>query len=684
MTETRLARLITFYSYKGGTGRSMALANTAWVLASNGKRVLVIDWDLEAPGLHRYFDPFLSDPDLVKSDGLIEFFIKFASAAIAPDEGSVQDNDQSWFEPYSNLIPYACPIDYPFAKPGCLDIVPAGRQDGNYSVRVNGFNWDRFFTVFGGGIFLESVKRRLRKEYDFILIDSRTGVSDTAGICSIQMPDDLVVCFTLNRQSILGSLAVARSAFDQRMTADGPRLKIWPIPTRIEAAEKLKRDRMHGYAMRVFQDLLPQIQQRELYWGSVSVPYQPFYAYEELLAVFGDPPGIQGSMLSAAEAIASKISDGEISRLAPQSEGTRLDILRRFPGLSADIESAQSAIRAERNVKPAMAERYRCYISHSAIDTVDSLLALFVSDLNRELQLITGQERGQCFFDNSTIPQSGDLAGWMRSTIDRADVYLVLVSPSYLQSEWLRQELDYVQSANKPILSVDWIPADSVDADVNWSKKLISQDVLKQFRFDPLGLKAGIRGSLRHSAAGSEYHDMVALLADHIFKRSLSLSAVQGQKAEDQVLRQLKALAVEYMDLRRRMQGGDGRTRLMQAIVEKMRSAFPAARYLLDRLAKSDSPGERLAAIVCLQAQPDINYIEWLARRVDPGIERPFVGYQAAVALRAAVHILFAVAAEDLEHCLRIALESIANKPDSDRDRTLRRALSELLQLASK
>jgi len=52
-------KIVTFYSYKGGTGRSMALANVAWILASNGKRVLAIDWDLEAPGLHRYFTPFL-------------------------------------------------------------------------------------------------------------------------------------------------------------------------------------------------------------------------------------------------------------------------------------------------------------------------------------------------------------------------------------------------------------------------------------------------------------------------------------------------------------------------------------------------------------------------------------------------------------------------------------------------
>ncbi|MFD2350514.1 AAA family ATPase [Nonomuraea ferruginea] len=60
MTESEHeGQVVTFYSYKGGAGRTMALANTAWLLASNGLRVLAIDWDLESPGLHKYFHPFL-------------------------------------------------------------------------------------------------------------------------------------------------------------------------------------------------------------------------------------------------------------------------------------------------------------------------------------------------------------------------------------------------------------------------------------------------------------------------------------------------------------------------------------------------------------------------------------------------------------------------------------------------
>ena len=59
LAEPRNGRIVTFYSYKGGTGRTMALANVAWILAANGYRVLAADWDLESPGLHRFLYPFL-------------------------------------------------------------------------------------------------------------------------------------------------------------------------------------------------------------------------------------------------------------------------------------------------------------------------------------------------------------------------------------------------------------------------------------------------------------------------------------------------------------------------------------------------------------------------------------------------------------------------------------------------
>ena len=44
----------TFYSFKGGVGRTMALVNVAVELANTGRRVLVVDFDLEAPGLDTF------------------------------------------------------------------------------------------------------------------------------------------------------------------------------------------------------------------------------------------------------------------------------------------------------------------------------------------------------------------------------------------------------------------------------------------------------------------------------------------------------------------------------------------------------------------------------------------------------------------------------------------------------
>ena len=56
-----MGTIVTFYSYKGGVDRSMALANVAFLLAQRGHRVLAIDWDLEAPGLERYFEEFKTE-----------------------------------------------------------------------------------------------------------------------------------------------------------------------------------------------------------------------------------------------------------------------------------------------------------------------------------------------------------------------------------------------------------------------------------------------------------------------------------------------------------------------------------------------------------------------------------------------------------------------------------------------
>ena len=316
-------RIITFYSYKGGTGRSMALANVAWILASNGKRVLMVDWDLEAPGLHRYFHPFLQDKNLASSSGIIDLVMSLEAAAIKPPgerqskEG--EPDNKSWYLSLAEIEKYTQPLAWTFPKGGVLDLLPAGRQDDSYAARTNSFDWARFYDKFGGGVFLEAVKNNMRKHYDYVLIDSRTGVSDIAGVCTIQMPDWLVVCFTLNIQSIEGSAAIAGTVRKERSRADyaleRPALRIFPVPMRVDYVEKERLETARESATKklsTFLDHLPERTRRE-YWGSVEVPYVPFYAFEEVLATIADAPALTNSLLASLERLTKYLTDGEIT-----------------------------------------------------------------------------------------------------------------------------------------------------------------------------------------------------------------------------------------------------------------------------------------------------------------------------------------------------------------------------------
>lgn len=326
----------------------MAVANIAWILATNGKRVLVIDWDLEAPGLHRYFRPFLSDPDLKETPGLINFFVDFVEAsrteAQISSSSSPTTQPDTWHQGYSNLLRYAVALDHEFPNGATLDFVPAGRQGPEYSLLVNSFHWRDFYEKLGGGVFLELVKSRLREEYDFILIDSRTGLNDTSGICTVQMPDDLVVCFTLNRQSIFGSRDVAEYAEQQRRKPNGsPGLRIWPVPMRVELAEKQRLDAGRTLMRKEFINTVWQLNrdERNRYLSDCEVFYVPYYAYEEILATIAEKPGQSGTLLHYYEKLTDYITSHQIRSIRVIPESLRRDLLSRYLGQN---ESAAKAI----------------------------------------------------------------------------------------------------------------------------------------------------------------------------------------------------------------------------------------------------------------------------------------------------------------------------------------------------
>ncbi|WP_444970720.1 FxSxx-COOH system tetratricopeptide repeat protein [Streptomyces sp. SAI-25] len=340
MSAGRDGRIVTFYSYKGGTGRTMALANTAWILAANGKRVLAVDWDLEAPGLHRFFHPFLEPATLGATTGVIDLITEYAWAATSPAQRA-----DDWHRDYARIQPHAVSLTpevlgWEFPKGGTLDFVSAGRQNREYSATVSTFDWDNFYDRLGGGHFFDALREDMKTHYDYVLIDSRTGLSDIADICTVHLPDVLVDCFTLSDQSIDGAASVARQ-ISERYT--GRPIRIFPVPMRIDEGEKEKADAGRALARLKFDRLPRDLSGDELtaYWGAVEIPYRPYYAYEETLATFGDEAGLTNSLLSAFERLTAVITDREITSMPPVGEEVRLRIrdafTRRRPALPADL-----------------------------------------------------------------------------------------------------------------------------------------------------------------------------------------------------------------------------------------------------------------------------------------------------------------------------------------------------------
>jgi len=330
MPQAREGQIITFYSFKGGTGRTMALANVAWILAASGKRVLMVDWDLESPGLYRYFGPFLSEEAVRDSSGVIDMIHDFESEARRRIEKGEPFHDVA---AYARVTQYTQSLDWDFPGEGTLDIMSCGRQNSDYPAIIGNLGWDVFYERLRGAQLFTALRADMKARYDYTLIDSRTGFGDIAGICTFDLPDILINCFTLNTQGIEGAAGVAADVAQYNRTRGvGRKIRVLPVPMRVENGEKAKVEAGRNLARRRL-GLLPEgvtDAQRDEYWTNVVIPYQPFYAYEETLATFGDDGSGPMTLLGAYERLAKYTTEGEVGSMPPMNAGEREYWRKRF------------------------------------------------------------------------------------------------------------------------------------------------------------------------------------------------------------------------------------------------------------------------------------------------------------------------------------------------------------------
>lgn len=151
-----------------------------------------------------------------------------------------------------------------------------------------------------------------------------------------------------------------------------------------------------------------------------------------------------------------------------------------------------------------------------------------------------------------------------------------------------------------------------------------------------------------------------------------SLAAGSNVGIED-LRQQVRKLATQYEALRATMASSHERTRKMEVIASQMRTLSLAAYPLLPELARSESAGDRLAAVTFLQARPSPSYYDWLADRLRE--EKPFIGYHAAVALQTAARASSPETRDQLRAAIDKALSNVGHLPEStDRVAVLRSA----------
>lgn len=194
--------VVTFYSFKGGVGRTTALVSCALQLAQQGKRVAVLDLDLEAPGL----GPLLGvDTDRGILDAIVDHL---ATGRI--DLDGLHTSPQILGTSLADRI----------------DVFPAGRLDRNFLEKLARLDfsaadpWGDAETIPVHRALRALIKKvRADLSPDYILLDARAGLHDIAGLSLHGLAHVDVLVTRASEQAYQG-LNLTVNALGRRKSAD--------------------------------------------------------------------------------------------------------------------------------------------------------------------------------------------------------------------------------------------------------------------------------------------------------------------------------------------------------------------------------------------------------------------------------------------------------------------------------
>ena len=211
---------VVFYSYKGGVGRTTALIQTAFQLARQGKRVVLVDMDVEAPGLQSLLPP----SDKPVEEGLIDYLwerqTRFFDENNRP-EIHLTDNHQG----KRAGIVYSVKDSQSRRD---LFIVPAGKIGQRYIQRLSILSTAHLFSASTDPWY--QFEEELWKQYepDIMLIDARTGLNEWGGLSLLQLADEAFAVLYPSQQNAEG-ICFVRNLLKE-LTGVQAKLVLSPIP----------------------------------------------------------------------------------------------------------------------------------------------------------------------------------------------------------------------------------------------------------------------------------------------------------------------------------------------------------------------------------------------------------------------------------------------------------------------
>ncbi|MGJ9417309.1 tetratricopeptide repeat protein [Massilia sp. CMS3.1] len=393
----------TFYSFESGAARSIALADSAVLLAGRQNAttpVLMIDWDTEAPGLHHLFPTRDGRYENARPEaarpGLLEYFeaCREQLKALGRTGGDEHEERARLVLEAIDWEAYVERVD----QSRTLYLMRAGCFDDSFGERADRMDWDGLFAACPA--LYRAFAAHLTRHFRHVLIDCRGGRSAAVSVCTTLLPDRVIGLFTPNTRSLEGLAGVVTRAIEYRCSHEEAQrpLLVYPVPCGVDGVDTERRllwrrgdphKGVAGYQPRLEQLLRDCYGMAQLSLDSYLDEVQLHGALAAGAAQhLGTLPERDGDRLSHTRAIEALLGWAAAGRFPWQS---RFEI---------DLFDAVEAARA----RLALGERHG-----GAPSTFDPNAVLLARELLRlgELYLLGGRSPGacDCFAESTTLRQ---------------------------------------------------------------------------------------------------------------------------------------------------------------------------------------------------------------------------------------------------------------------------------------